>query len=663
MDFQTKKFILHSEFKPTGDQPQAIEKLVQGLNNNKKEQVLLGVTGSGKTFTIANVIAKINRPSLVLSHNKTLASQLYQELKAFFPENRVEYFVSYFDYYRPEAYLPAKDVFIDKTSKNNKELEAMRQRTINALSLRRDTVVVGSVASIYGAFNPQEYRDSFLPIELNMNFDRRDFMIKLIQIGYKRNQLSLDRGDFLTRGDIFEIAPSWTEDFNIRIDFFDSDIEKIATIHPITKEIIQTFKTYTILPASAYATNPDTNKRVISLIEIELEKQLEFFEKENKLLEYQRLKERITNDIDSLSEFGYVNGIENYSRYIDNRQEGEKPYTLLDYLPEDAVIFIDESHMMIPQLNGMYNGDRSRKQTLVEYGFRLPSALDNRPLKFYEFEEYNFQKIFISATPGEYEIKKADGELITQFIRPTGLLDPIIEIHPIQNQIEKIFDELKSQKEKNDRTLILTTTKRNAEELSKYLTSKKIKTAYIHSEFNTFERNTILRKLRKGIYDVVIGINLIREGIDLPEVSLICVLDADKDGLMRNTTSLIQIVGRAARNDHGRVIFFADKISKSMQETIDDNKIKRQIQQEYNKKHNIVPKTIIKPIKEAIENEKLLEEIEDTFVENSKVSKKTKEKKMFDALRKEMKEAAQKMDFEKAAQLRDMILELGGTLE
>ncbi|MCU4116900.1 excinuclease ABC subunit UvrB [Mycoplasma zalophi] len=663
MDFQTKKFILHSEFKPTGDQPQAIEKLVQGLNNNKKEQVLLGVTGSGKTFTIANVIARINRPSLVLSHNKTLASQLYQELKAFFPENRVEYFVSYFDYYRPEAYLPAKDVFIDKTSKNNKELEAMRQRTINALSLRRDTVVVGSVASIYGAFNPQEYRDSFLPIELNMNFDRRDFMIKLIQIGYKRNQLSLDRGDFSSRGDIFEIAPSWTEDFNIRIDFFDSDIEKIATIHPITKEILQTFKTYTILPASAYATNPNTNKRVISLIEIELEKQLEYFEKENKLLEYQRLKERITSDIDSLSEFGYVNGIENYSRYIDNRQEGEKPYTLLDYLPEDAVIFIDESHMMIPQLNGMYNGDRSRKQTLVEYGFRLPSALDNRPLKFYEFEEYNFQKIFISATPGEYEIQKVDGELITQFIRPTGLLDPIIEIHPIENQIEKIFDELRFQKEKNDRTLILTTTKRNAEELSKYLTSKKIKTAYIHSEFNTFERNTILRKLRKGIYDVVIGINLIREGIDLPEVSLICVLDADKDGLMRNTTSLIQIVGRAARNDHGRVIFFADKISKSMQETINDNKIKRQIQQEYNKKHNIIPKTIIKPIKEAIENEKLLEEIEDTFTENNKISKKTKEKKMFDALRKEMKESAQKMDFEKAAQLRDMILELGGTLE
>ncbi|QJR44240.1 excinuclease ABC subunit UvrB [Mycoplasma miroungirhinis] len=662
MDFQTKKFILHSDFKPTGDQPEAIEKLVQGLNNNKKEQVLLGVTGSGKTFTIANVIAKINRPSLVLSHNKTLASQLYQELKAFFPENRVEYFVSYFDYYRPEAYLPAKDVFIDKTSKNNKELEAMRQRTINALSLRRDTIVVGSVASIYGAFNPTEYRNSFLPIELNMQFDRRDFMIKLIQIGYKRNQLALDRGDFWTKGDIFEIAPSWTEEFNIRIDFFDTEIEKIATINPITKNIIQTFKTYTILPASAYATNPDTNKRVIALIELELEKQLQKFEKENKLLEYQRLKERIKNDIDSLSEFGYVNGIENYSRYIDNRDEGQKPYTLIDYLPKDAVIFIDESHMMIPQLNGMYNGDRSRKETLVEYGFRLPSALDNRPLKFYEFEEYDFQKIFISATPGEYEIKKTDGELITQFIRPTGLLDPIIEIHPIENQIEKIFDELKKQKEQNDRTLILTTTKRNAEELSKYLTSKKVKTAYIHSEFNTFERNTILRKLRKGIYDVVIGINLIREGIDLPEVSLICVLDADKDGLMRNTTSLIQIVGRAARNDRGRVIFFADKMSKSMQETIVDNQMKRQIQQEYNKKHHIIPKTIIKPVNEAIENEKLLEEIEDTFTQNN-ISKKTKEKKMFDVLRKEMKEASQKMDFEKAAQLRDMILELGGTLE
>ncbi|MBN0919482.1 excinuclease ABC subunit UvrB [[Mycoplasma] gypis] len=663
MKQEQKEFKLVANYAPTGDQPQAIEQIVNNLNNGVENQVLLGVTGSGKTFTIANVIQKINRPCLVLSHNKTLASQLYSELKSFFPENRVEYFVSYFDYYRPEAYLPSRDIFIDKTSKNNKEIEAMRHRSVNALLLRRDTIVVGSVASIYGAFNPEEYQQSFFPLEVGMTINRRDFMIKLVHMGFNRNPLTLNRGDFSLRGDVIEIAPSWTEEHNIRIDFFDDEIEQISTIHPISRNVIKTFKTFTIFPASAYTTSPDTTKRVVEQIKIELEQRLSVFEKEKKLLEYQRLKERVNNDIDSLSEFGYVNGIENYSRYIDGREAGERPYTLLDYLPKDAVIFIDESHIMVPQLNGMYNGDRSRKETLVEYGFRLPSALDNRPLKFHEFEEYDFQKVFISATPGEYEINKTDGEVITQYIRPTGLLDPIIEIKPTQYQMDDIFDQLAIQKKNGDRTLILTTTKRNAEELSKFLTSKNIKVSYIHSEFNTFERNTILRKLRKGIYDVVIGINLLREGIDLPEVSLICVLDADKAGFMRNTTSLIQIVGRAARNDHGRVIFYADTISKAMQETIDDNKIKRAIQMEYNQKHNIVPKTIIKPINDPIENEELLEEITENIAKTKTKKNVTEREKIFDKLRSQMQEASQNLDFEKAAKIRDMILELGGDLE
>ncbi|MGX9340621.1 excinuclease ABC subunit UvrB [Mycoplasma sp. 4044] len=664
MEKEDKKFELVAAYQPTGDQPQAIERLVENLNNGVQDQVLLGVTGSGKTFTIANVIARVNRPCLVLSHNKTLASQLYSELKTFFPNNRVEYFISYFDYYRPEAYIPSRDIFIDKTSKNNKEIEAMRHRTVNALSLRRDTIVVGSVASIYGAFNPSEYRESFLPIEVGMNFDRRFFMVKLVQMGYSRNQLTLNRGNFLLKGDTFEIAPSWTDEFNLRIEFFDDEIEKIVTVDPVSRMVLKNIHATTIFPATAYTTKPETVQKIVSEINEELQQRLKEFEQQGKLLEYQRLKERINNDMDSLSEFGYVSGIENYSRYIDGREPGQKPYTLLDYLPSDAIIFIDESHIMLPQLHGMFNGDRSRKQTLVEYGFRLPSALDNRPLKFHEFEEYPFQKVYISATPGDYEVDKTEGEVITQFIRPTGLLDPIIEIRPTENQMENIFDELKKQKENNDRTLILTTTKRNAEELNKFLVSKGVKAAYIHSEFNTFERNTILRKLRKGIYDVVIGINLLREGIDLPEVSLICLLDADKNGFMRNTTSLIQIVGRAARNDHGRVIFYADTMSKAMEETIQDNKVKREIQIKYNQKHNIVPKTIIKEIVEPIENEELLEEVEQ-MAQEAKKSKVpvTEREKLFEKLRQQMREASQALDFERAAKLRDMILELGGDLE
>lgn len=652
-------FELTSKFKPTGDQPKAIEKLVQGIKNNKQHQVLLGVTGSGKTFTMANVIAQLNRPVLVLSHNKTLALQLFTEFKEFFPHNRVEYFVSYFDFYRPEAYLPAQDVYIDKTSKTNLDLEAMRMSTLNALTMRRDTIVVSSVASIYGAYNPKEYKQSFINIEINQKIKPSDFAIELVKRQYKRNQIDTVSGSFMVKGDVFIITPAWTDSYLIKIDFFGDVIEKITKINPVDKKVLKTYIGYTIFPASAYSLTSDTIEEAIKTIETELDFQLNYFEKEGKLVEKQRLKERVLNDIDSLREFGFCNGIENYSRHIDQRQAGEKPYTLLDYLPKDAIIFIDESHMMIPQLNAMYEGDRSRKSNLVDYGFRLPSALDNRPLKFEEFEEFQHQKIYISATPADYEIDKADGEVIQQIIRPTGLLDPVIEVKPTINQVDFIYDLLQEQKAKNERTLILTTTKRSSEELSKYLQSKKQKVYYIHSEFTTFEREEILIKLRKGIYDAVIGINLLREGIDLPEVSLIIVLDADKESFFRSKTSLIQIIGRAARNDHGKVIFSADKITKSMQAALDDNHNKRDIQQKYNKENNITPKTILKPIVESIK-----EKDKNAIISliHSKTKKDLKEKqKLIDSLRKQMKEAAKEEDYEKALQLQQVIFELEGS--
>lgn len=655
---------LETKFKPSGDQPEAIEKLVQGIKEGKKNQVLLGVTGSGKTFTIANVINKIQRPVLVLSHNKTLASQLYSELKSFFPNNNVEYFVSYFDYYRPEAYLPKTDVYVEKTSKTNHDLEMLRMSTMNSLLTNRDTIVVASVAAIYGANKPEEYEDSFFTVSLNQKIKRNDFFMNLVKKQYSRNQIAIESGEFSVKGDVIEIAPGWTNEYNLRIELFDDVIESINKIDPLTKKIISKEKKVLIFPASSYVVKSDNIDGTIQLIELELEQRLKYFKKEEKHLEYQRLKDRTKNDIDSLREFGYCSGIENYSRHIDRRKEGEKPYTLLDYLPKDTLIIIDESHMMIPQLNGMYNGDRSRKLNLVDYGFRLPSALDNRPLKFDEFEKYDFQKIFISATPADYELDLTGGEVVTQYIRPTGLLDPIIEIHPSKNQVEDIHDEIKKQIEKKARTIIVTTTKKAAEELTKFFQSKKIKIAYIHSEHKTFERNEILRKLRKGIYDVVIGINLLREGIDLPEVSLIMVLDADKESFFRSKSSLIQIVGRAARNVDGRVIFYADTISKSMKATIDDNQMKRKIQIEYNKKNNIIPKTIIKPIFEPIQGQDITNAIE--LVQKQRANSKSKEKEVKDIisqLRKEMKEAADKLDFERATQIRDLILELETEIE
>ena len=658
-DKEDIKFKLVSKYKPAGDQPKAIEQLVEGLKENKEHQVLLGVTGSGKTFTVANVIERMQRPALIISHNKTLASQLYSELKEFFPDNRVEYFVSYFDYYKPEAYIPKSDLYIEKVSKNSKILESMRMSAINALSIRRDTIVVASVASIYGEYNPIEYRKNFLPIEINQKIERSKIISKLIKIGYNRKKSELDRGDFDIKGDVLEIAPGYTNDYNLRIEFFDDQIEAISQIHPITKDKIKNLSSLTIFPSTTYTVKDEVMKNMIEEIKEELNERIEYFKKEGKLLEAQRIKDRVLNDIDSIEEFGYTSGIENYARYLDGRKPGQRPYSLFDYLPDDALVFLDESHLMIPQLQGMYEGDRSRKQTLVDYGFRLPSALDNRPLTLKEFESFNFQKIYLSATPGDYELNKTYGEVVSQYIRPTGLLDPIIEIRSKDNQINDIYDNIKNQIAKNERTLILTTTKKHAEELSLYLKENKIKAAYIHDQFKTFERNEIIKALRLGKYDVVIGINLLREGIDIPEVSLICVLNADINGLSRNARSLIQIVGRASRNDHGKVIFYANTISSGMRECIQDNLTKRKIQEEYNVKNHITPKTIIKPITAPIQSSWVLEDIEGYFDIKDKNADVVYNKKYIDNLIRQMKKYSKENKFEEAILIRDHLFELG----
>lgn len=658
-DKEDIKFKLVSKYNPAGDQPKAIEQLVEGLKENKEHQVFLGVTGSGKTFTVANVIERMQRPALIISHNKTLASQLYSELKEFFPDNRVEYFVSYFDYYKPEAYIPKSDLYIEKVSKNSKILESMRMSAINALSIRRDTIVVASVASIYGEYNPIEYRKNFLPVEINQKIERSKIISKLIKIGYNRKKSELDRGDFDIKGDVLEIAPGYTNDYNLRIEFFDDQIEAISQIHPITKDKIKNLSSLTIFPSTTYTVKDEVMKNMIEEIKEELNERIEYFKKEGKLLEAQRIKDRVLNDIDSIEEFGYTSGIENYARYLDGRKPGQRPYSLFDYLPDDALVFLDESHLMIPQLQGMYEGDRSRKQTLVDYGFRLPSALDNRPLTLKEFESFNFQKIYLSATPGDYELNKTYGEVVSQYIRPTGLLDPIIEIRSKDNQINDIYDNIKNQITKNERTLILTTTKKHAEELSLYLKENKIKAAYIHDQFKTFERNEIIKALRLGKYDVVIGINLLREGIDIPEVSLICVLNADINGLSRNARSLIQIVGRASRNDHGKVIFYANTISSGMRECIQDNLTKRKIQEEYNAKNHITPKTIIKPITAPIQSSWVLEDIEGYFDIKDKNADVVYNKKYIYNLIRQMKKYSKENKFEEAILIRDHLFELG----
>ncbi|WP_341491590.1 excinuclease ABC subunit UvrB [Mesomycoplasma ovipneumoniae] len=649
------KFHLKSNYKPSGDQPKAIKSIIQNIETGKESQILMGVTGSGKTFTMANVIAHFNKPVLVLSHNKTLAAQLYTEFKEFFPENRVEFYVSYFDFYRPESYLPSKDVYIEKTSKTNADLEAMRMSALNSLIERNDTIVVASVSAIYGTLNPNEYHDNFLLISVGQEIKPKELALKLTRIKYLNNLVEQKPGLFSLKGDVIEIAPAWDETFNIRVEFFGNTIEKISTIQPVSKKLIKTYSVYTIYPATAYSVKKTIIDKAIESIKIELEERLLFFEQNNKLVEKQRLKDRVNNDIDSLSEFGICSGIENYARHIDGRQQDEQPFSLLDYLPQDALIFIDESHEMIKQIDGMFKGDRSRKQTLVDYGYRLPSALDNRPLKLHEFEQFRQPKIFVSATPAQYELEKTDGEVVSQIIRPTGLLDPEIIIENTDNQMAKISKYLDLQKEKKERTLILTTTKRNAEEISKYLQEKKLHNVYyLHSEMTTFERDEIIIKLRKGIFDAIVGINLLREGVDIPEVSLILVLDAGLASFLRSKTSLIQIIGRAARNQSGKVVLFTDGITKIIQEVINDNLAKRKIQIQHNQENQIIPKTIKKPIPESINPNALkLSKV----LHEKKMNKKEIEKQI-QILEKEMRNASNANRFEEAIQIRDLIAEI-----
>lgn len=652
-----KLFDLVSNYQPQGDQPQAIEKLVKGIQEGKKEQVLLGATGTGKTFTISNVIAQVNKPTLVFAHNKTLAGQLYSEFKEFFPHNRVEYFVSNFDYYQPEAYLPNTDTYIDKNATTNIELDMLRMSAVNSILERRDTIIIASVACIYGASNPEQYRDMFFSLHVGDIIDRKKIMQRLVAQQYTRNDMELSRGTFRVRGDVLEIAPGHTDAFLLRVELFDDEIERICEVDPITGKVLNAYTIYVIYPASGYATSQDIINRAADTIEEELEDRLKYFEAEGKLLEKQRLEQRTRYDVEALRQFGVCPGIENYSRHIDGRKPGEHPYTLFDYFPDDFLLVVDESHVSLPQIRGMYNGDRSRKETLVNFGFRLPSALDNRPLRFEEFEKLVHQAIYVSATPGDYELEKVHGEVVEQIIRPTGLLDPVVEVRPSKGQIDDLVDEIKERIERNERTLITTLTVRMAEDLTAYLKNMDFKVAWLHHEVTTIERTEIIQDLRKGKYDVLVGINLLREGLDIPEVSLIAILDADKEGFLRSERSLIQIIGRAARNAQGMVILYADTITQSMRNAMDETNRRREIQMAFNAEHGITPKTIIKPIHDVVRSKETKEMTAAYMKKKNKMAKKDKTK-MLENLEKEMKEAARVLDFERAAQLRDILIEL-----
>ena len=654
-----EKFKLVSEYSPMGDQPTAIKKLVEGIRAGQKEQVLLGGTGTGKTFTVSNVIAEVNKPTLVLAHNKTLAGQLYSELKEFFPENRVEYFVSNFDFYQPEAYIPKSDVYIDKTAQTNYEIEMLRSAAMNSLLERRDTIVVASVASIYGLGNTEQYREMIFSLRVGQEIDRKELLTYLVDRQYQRNDIEQSKGTFRVRGDVIEIVPGHTESWLIRIELFGDEVERISEADPLTGKTLGSYKTYTIYPAYGYVTRKDQMLKACDTIAEELKERLKYFEEGMKPLEYERLDQRTRHDIEMLREVGMCPGIENYSRHIDGRQAGQRPYTLIDYFPDDFLMIVDESHVMLPQVRGMFNGDRSRKETLVEYGFRLPSALDNRPLRFEEFEKIINQVIYVSATPGDYELERTNGTFAEQIIRPTGLLDPIIEVRPSKNQIDDIISEINDRIEKNERVLITTLTKRMAEDLSAYLKEMGMKVAYLHSDTKTLERTEILRDLRLGKYDVLIGINLLREGLDLPEVSLVCILDADKEGFLRSQRSLIQTIGRAARNAHGKVIMYGDNMTDSMKKAIDETSRRREIQEEYNREHHITPQTIHKEIRDLIQGKETIDEATSLLKKGKKADKKAK-KKLIDDLEKEMKQAAKVLDFERAMELRDMIMELKG---
>lgn len=650
MDFE-----IQSAFKPTGDQPEAIKEIVTSINNDEKFQTLLGVTGSGKTFTMANIIREVKKPTLILAHNKTLAAQLYSEFKEFFPNNAVEYFVSYYDYYQPEAYVASSDTYIEKDASINDEIDKLRHSATASILERDDVIVVSSVSCIYGIGDPDDYKKLMLSIRTGMEIDRDTLIRKLVDIQYERNDINFVRGTFRVRGDILELFPASDDEKAIRIEFFGDEIDRIVEIDYVTGKILGTRSYIAVFPASHYVTTPEKVAHAVKAIEKELSERVQYFKANDKLLEAQRIGQRTKYDIEMLNEIGTCQGIENYSRHITGREEGEKPYTLMSFFPNDFLLIVDESHVTIPQVRGMYAGDRSRKQSLIENGFRLPSAYDNRPLNFSEFEENINQVLFVSATPGPYEVEHST-TVAQQIIRPTGLLDPIIEVRPIENQIDNLVGEINKVVEKKERVLITTLTKKMSEDLTNYLKEIGIKVEYLHSDIDTLKRTEIIRDLRLGKFDVLVGINLLREGLDIPEVSLVAILDADKEGFLRSETSLIQTVGRAARNSDGRVIMYADKITRSMAATIEETKRRREIQSQYNEENGIIPKTIVKEVRDSIETLKSpdeevvfgIAESEDEYeVQNN-----------IEALQKEMMEAAQNLQFERAAQLRDKIKEL-----
>ena len=654
------EFKLHSKFKPTGDQPQAIDKLANGLENGKNHQILKGVTGSGKTFTMANIIQKVQRPTLVIAHNKTLAYQLASEFREFFPENAVEFFVSYYDYYQPEAYVVQSDTYIEKDSSINEELDKLRHSATMSLFERRDVIIVSSVSCIYGLGDPIDYENLVISLRPGMEKDRTEVMKKLIDIQYVRNDINFTRGTFRVRGDSLDIFPASSGEKSVRVEFFGDEIDRITEIDALTGEIVGERNHVAIYPASHYATTQKKVEKAIVTIEEELEDRLKYFKDHNKLLEAQRLEQRTRYDIEMLKEMGFCTGIENYSRHMSQRKPGSRPYTLIDYFPKDFVTMIDESHVTIPQIGGMYEGDRSRKTSLVDYGFRLPSALDNRPLRFNEFESMMNQVIYVSATPGKYEKAKTN-EVVEQIIRPTGLLDPKIEVRPTKGQIDDLVSEINKTIEKGERVLITTLTKKMSEDLTRYLEDLDIKVTYLHSDIDTIERMEIIRDLREGKYDVLVGINLLREGLDLPEVSLIAILDADKEGFLRSETSLIQTIGRAARNSNGHVIMYGDTITRSMDVAITETNRRREIQEEYNEEHNITPTTINKSVRKRIQNTFVAEENESYDVNKVTEFSKDEIEVIIDNLNTEMLKAAEELDFERAATLRDQIRNLKNT--
>ncbi len=650
-------FKISSSFQPMGDQPQAIERLVQGLNEGKREQVLQGATGTGKTFTMANIIERVDRPTLVFSHNKTLAGQLYAEFKELFPDNRVEFFVSNFDYYQPEAYMPKNDMYIEKTAAINEELDMFRESALNSLLERHDTIVVASVACIYAASDPRQYQDMFMTIRVGEEYERNALLRKFVELQYTRNDMEQARGTIRVRGDVIELTPSWTDQFTIRIEMFGDEIDRIAEVDPLTGKVQQAYSFYNIFPASGYARSKEQMMRACDEIEQELEERLKYFDEQGKPLEKERLEQRTRFDLEAMRENGYCAGIENYSMHIDGRTPGQRPWNLLDYFPEDFLMFVDESHVSLPQIRGMYNGDRQRKETLVEYGFRLPSALENRPMRFDEFEQIRPQIIYCSATPGDYELDETGHEVVEQIIRPTGLLDPEISVRPTHGQIDDICMELDKRIAKNERVLITTLTVRMAEDLTEYLKERNYKIAYLHHETKTLERTETIRQMRLGKIDVIVGINLLREGLDIPEVSLVCILDADKEGFLRSERSLVQTIGRAARNENGQVIMYADVMTDSMEKAITETNRRRSIQMAYNAEHGITPHTVKKAVSEGIHGVETQEMAAKYIKKHQKISKKDK-KTMLADLRAEMKEAAKNLDFERAAQLRDMIFEI-----